>query len=69
MPDPNFFTFLIFYFIMLCVCVLERVVMFFPERNRLGEKMRCDLLGLFWLEEVLTTVIWTEGHGAHEREA
>ena len=67
MPDPN--TFFIFYFIMLCVCVLERVVMFFPERNRLGEKMRCDLLGPAWLEEVLTTVIWTEEHGAHEREA
>lgn len=60
MPDPN--AFFIFYFIMLCVCVLERVV-------RLGEKMRCDLLGPAWLEEVLTTVIWTEGHGAHEREA
>lgn len=31
--------------------------------------MRRDLLGPAWLEEVLTTAIWTEGHGAHEREA
>lgn len=63
-----FFIIIIFNFVILCVCVAERVAMSVLPGRETGFREKTGVSsGDCWLWEVLTKAIWTEGHGAQER--